>query len=149
VLIIGDSYFPAAVGEIVRELRRLSGANYQHRSVGGAKMAAITVGGLNRHFDSKAASRRPLDTTPELPSSRCIAPVNAFLVSLLPWPTSEQSAATGQPCSNENGSEGAGCRTCPANDRKPKRRTDLHGHSAGLPFSRQSRRGRVRFAEIR
>ena len=75
--------------------------------------------------------------------------VNAFLVSLLPWPTSEQSAATGQPCSNENGSEGAGCRTCPANDRKPKRRTDLHGHSAGLPFSRQSRRGRVRFAEIR
>ena len=41
VLIIGDSYFPAAGGEIVKELRRLSGANYRDRSVGGAKMAAI------------------------------------------------------------------------------------------------------------
>jgi lysophospholipase L1-like esterase len=41
VLIIGDSYFPAAGGEIVNELRRLSGANYRDRSVGGAKMAAI------------------------------------------------------------------------------------------------------------
>ena len=41
VLIIGDSYFPAAGGEIVNELRRLSGANYRDRSVGGARMAAI------------------------------------------------------------------------------------------------------------
>ena len=41
MLIIGDSYFPAAGGEIVNELRRLSGANYRDRSVGGAKMAAI------------------------------------------------------------------------------------------------------------
>ena len=31
---------------------------------------------------------------------------------------------------------GAGSRTCPANDRKPKRRTDLHGHCAGLGISR-------------
>jgi hypothetical protein len=41
VLIIGDSYFPAAGGQIVKELRRLSGANYRDRSVPGAKMAAI------------------------------------------------------------------------------------------------------------
>jgi hypothetical protein len=41
VLIIGDSYFPSAGSAIVNELRRLSGANYRDRSVGGAKMAAI------------------------------------------------------------------------------------------------------------
>jgi hypothetical protein len=43
VLIIGDSYFPAAGGEIVKELRRLSGANYRDRSVPGAKMNAIVT----------------------------------------------------------------------------------------------------------
>lgn len=43
VLIVGDSYFPAAGGELVKELRRLSGANYRDRSVGGAKMNAIVA----------------------------------------------------------------------------------------------------------
>jgi hypothetical protein len=44
---------------------------------------------------------------------------------------------------------GAGSRTCPANDRKPKRRTDLHGHSGDLAFSRRGEKGRLRLAEIR
>lgn len=43
VLIVGDSYFPAAGSEIPNELRRLSGANYRDVSVGGTKMAAIAM----------------------------------------------------------------------------------------------------------
>jgi lysophospholipase L1-like esterase len=40
VLIVGDSYF-ALSGEITKELRRLSGANYRDVSVSGTKMGAI------------------------------------------------------------------------------------------------------------
>ena len=44
VLIIGDSYFPAAGSAIPNELRRLAGgANYRDVSVGGTKMAAIAA----------------------------------------------------------------------------------------------------------
>jgi hypothetical protein len=43
VLIVGDSYFPAANSEIPNELRRLSGANYRDVSVPGTKMAAIAM----------------------------------------------------------------------------------------------------------
>jgi hypothetical protein len=43
VLIVGDSYFPAAGSEIPNELRRLSGASYRDVSVGGTKMAAIAM----------------------------------------------------------------------------------------------------------
>jgi hypothetical protein len=44
VLIVGDSYFPAAGSAIPNELRRLAGgANYRDVSVGGTKMAAIAA----------------------------------------------------------------------------------------------------------
>jgi len=44
VLIVGDSYFPAAGSEIPNELRRLAGgAAYRDVSVGGTKMAAIAA----------------------------------------------------------------------------------------------------------
>jgi hypothetical protein len=42
VLIVGDSYF-ALSGEITKELRRLSGANYRDVSVSGTKMGAIAT----------------------------------------------------------------------------------------------------------
>ena len=41
-------------------------------------------------------------------------------------------------------SGGAGSRTCPANDRKTKRRADLHGHYGDLEFSRWGGRGQLR-----
>ena len=44
VLIVGDSYFPAAGSALPNELRRLAGgANYRDVSVGGTKMAAIAA----------------------------------------------------------------------------------------------------------
>ena len=43
---------------------------------------------------------------------------------------------------------GAGSRTCPANDQKPKHRADLHGHYADLAFSRRRRRGWLGVGEI-
>ena len=89
-LLVGfEQALPHRRQQLVSERFVVSGSRENHRA------------DRRRRREEGASRGQPLGSRPiavsTVVSSRSIATVNAFFVSLLPCPTSEQSAATGQP----------------------------------------------------